>query len=83
MPLTNYLLQSLIGTTLFYAWGFGLWGKLGWLAQLVLAFAIFFLIQVPLSRWWMRRFAFGPMEYLWRTLTYGRLPMIAPAAQPA
>jgi uncharacterized membrane protein YeiB len=32
------------------------------------------LLQVPLSVWWFRRFAYGPMEYVWRVLTYGRKP---------
>ena len=72
MPLSNYLLQTLIGVVLFYHWGFGLWGKLGPALELALALAIFFVIQVPLSRWWLARFQLGPMEYLWRVLTYGR-----------
>jgi uncharacterized protein len=72
MPLTNYLLQTLIGVTLFYHWGLGLWGKVGAALDLVLAVAIFFVIQVPLTRWWLSRFRLGPMEYLWRVLTYGR-----------
>jgi uncharacterized protein len=71
MPLSNYLLQTLIGVTLFYHWGFGLWGKVGPALDLVLAVAIFFVVQVPLSRWWLSRFQIGPMEYLWRVLTYG------------
>jgi uncharacterized protein len=72
MPLTNYLLQTLIAVTLFYHWGLDLWGKVGPALDLVLAVAIFFVIQVPLSRWWLTRFQIGPMEYLWRVLTYGR-----------
>jgi uncharacterized protein len=72
MPLTNYLLQTLIGITLFYHWGLGLWGKVGPGLDLVLAVAIFFLIQVPLTRWWLSRYPRGPMEHLWRVLTYGR-----------
>jgi uncharacterized protein len=81
MPLTNYLLQTLIATTIFYGWGFGLWGKVGPATGLVLAFAIFFIIQVPLSVWWLRRFDYGPMEWLWRLLTYGHRP--APATRTA
>jgi uncharacterized protein len=72
MPLTNYLLQTLIGTMLFYGWGFGLWGRVGPALQLALAFAIFFVIQVPLSMRWFRHFEYGPLEYLWRLGTYGR-----------
>jgi uncharacterized protein len=73
MPLTNYLLQTLIATTLFYGWGFGLWGRVGPALDLVIAVAIFFVLQVPLSRWWLARHELGPMEWLWRRLTYGRL----------
>ncbi len=75
MPLTNYLMQTLIATTLFYGWGFGLWGKVGPALDLALAIAIFFAVQVPLSKWWLSRFELGPMEWLWRRLTYGRAPM--------
>ena len=82
MPLTNYLLQTLIGVTLFYHWGFGLWGKVGPALDLVLAVAIFFIIQVPLTRWWLGRFERGPMEYLWRVLTYGRGALRAAPEQP-
>ena len=75
MPLTNYLLQTLIATFIFYGWGLGLWGKVGPAWDLALAVAIFFVIQVPLSRLWLQHFAMGPMEYLWRLLTYGRAPL--------
>ena len=86
MPLTNYLSQTLMATTLFYGWGFGYWGKVGPALELALAFAIFFVIQVPLSGWWLRRFQYGPLEFFWRTLTYGRPPAMratggAPAAR--
>ena len=72
MPLTNYLMQTAICTTLFYGWGFGLWGRIGPAAQLMLALAIFFLIQVPWSVWWLARHDRGPLEALWSRLTYGR-----------
>jgi uncharacterized protein len=74
MPLTNYLMQTMICTTLFYGWGLGWWGQVGPAAQLALAFAIFFLVQVPLSMLWLRRFRWGPLEYAWRVATYGKLP---------
>jgi len=82
MPLTNYLMQTLICTTLMYGWGFGLWGSVGPAAQLALACAIFFLIQVPLSVMWLRRFEYGPLEYLWRVATYGRM-RFKPVGVPA
>jgi uncharacterized protein len=71
MALTNYLLQTLICTTLFYGYGFGLYGQVGAALGFVLTLAIFAL-QVGWSVWWLRRFQFGPAEWLWRTLTYGR-----------
>jgi uncharacterized protein len=80
MPLTNYLSQTLMATTLFYGWGFGLFGKVGPALGLVISFAIYFLIQVPLSVWWLRRHEYGPMEYLWRRLTYAQPSASQPAA---
>lgn len=71
MPLTNYLMQTAICLTLFQHWGVGLWMKVGPAAGLVLALAIFFLIQVPASAWWLRRRERGPMEALWARWTYG------------
>jgi uncharacterized protein len=74
--LSNYLLQSLICTTIFYSYGLGLFGKVGPAAGTALAVVIY-AVQVPLSGWWLRRFEFGPMEWLWRSLTYmKRQPMV-------
>jgi uncharacterized protein len=82
MPLTNYLMQSVIATTLFYGYGFGLYYRIGPAVGVLIAFAIY-AVQVAYSAWWMARFRFGPMEWLWRTLTYGKAPaMLAPAAPP-
>jgi len=73
--LSNYLLQSLICTTIFYGYGLALFGKVGPSLGLLLTTTIF-LIQIPLSVWWLRRFQFGPVEWLWRSLTYWqRQPM--------
>jgi uncharacterized protein len=72
MPLTNYLMQTLICTALFYGWGFGLWGKVGPAAGFALSLAIYFAVQVPWSLWWLRRHEQGPLERLWSWLTYGR-----------
>ena len=78
MALSNYLFQSLICTTIFYSYGLGLYGKVGPAAGAALTIAIF-AVQIPLSVWWLRRFRFGPMEWLWRSLTYRRLQPMRPA----
>ena len=73
--LSNYLLQSIIGTLLFYSYGFGLLGDVGPAVLLPMTFAIFG-VQLVISPWWLERFRFGPVEWLWRRLTYGGpLPM--------
>ena len=69
--LTNYILQSLIGTWIFYGFGLGYFGSVNPLAGIGLAVGIY-LAQVIASGLWLRRFRFGPLEWLWRTLTYRR-----------
>jgi uncharacterized protein len=82
MALTNYLMQSVIATTLFYGYAFGLFYRIGPAVCVLVALAIY-AVQVGYSEWWMARFRFGPMEWLWRSLTYGKAPaMLAPAAPP-
>ena len=74
MALTNYLLQSLIGTALFYGYGLGHWGmpRAGQLLFVLVVFAL----QVAFSHWWLARLRYGPMEWLWRALTYLQLPTV-------
>jgi len=72
MGLTSYLTQSVVGTFLYYGYGFGLRTTLGFLASVLLA-AVIFALQIAFSRWWLRRFRFGPCEWLWRSMTYGSL----------
>ena len=80
MALSNYLFQGLIFVALFYSYGLGFYGRMRPLVGVALAVLIFPL-QVLLSAWWMKRFRFGPAEWLWRTLTYGKLqPMRLAAA---
>ena len=69
MALTNYLMQTLIGIAVFYGIGLGLGGRLGATYFLPLVLAIL-VGQTLFSRWWLARHRFGPMEGLWRTLTY-------------
>lgn len=71
MALSNYLAQSLFWTWVIYGHGLGLWGQLPVWSQPLLATA-FFAAQVVVSHWWLRHFRFGPAEWLWRSLTYGR-----------
>ncbi|NZA24882.1 DUF418 domain-containing protein [Luteimonas sp. SJ-92] len=82
MALTNYLLQSLAGTLLFYGYGFALWGRIGHAGLVMLALAVFAL-QVAASHWWLARFRFGPVEWLWRWATYGIRPPLRQPAAPA
>ena len=74
MPLTNYLMQTLICTTIFNGWGLGLYGQMGPAAGLALSLAIFWAVQVPFSLWWFKTHDRGPLEALWGRLTYGRKP---------
>jgi uncharacterized protein len=69
MALTNYLMQTVICVTIFYGYGFGLFGKFGAAASTLVAFGIF-LFQIVLSTLWLTYFAYGPMEWIWRQLTY-------------
>ncbi len=72
MPLTNYLLQSLVMGVLLSGWGFGLGAALG-KAQLALLAAAIVAVQIVASRAWIARFGQGPIEALWRRATYGPL----------
>lgn len=83
MALTNYLMQSVVSLWLYDGWGLGLVGKLPPSRCMALTLAVFTL-QIPLSHWWLSRFRFGPAEWLWRSLTYGRAqPMrLVPGSAP-
>jgi uncharacterized protein len=71
MALTNYLSHTLICTTLFYGWGFGLYDRLGRFEQMFVVLGIW-IFQLLVSPIWLARFRFGPGEWLWRSLTYWR-----------
>lgn len=85
MALTNYLMHSLILTTLFYGYGFAQFGRIPRAPQMLLVVAII-AMQALLSRWWLSRYQYGPLEWLWRSITYWqwqslRLPV--PVGEPA
>ena len=67
---TNYLLQTVIATTVFYGHGLGLFGSVTRAEQLGFVVVVW-AVQIVLSVLWLRRFRFGPVEWVWRTLTYG------------
>jgi uncharacterized protein len=73
MALTNYLMQSLVASLVFYGYGLGLFGEVGRATQVGFVVAVF-AAQVAFSHWWLARFHHGPMEWLWRAGTYLRWP---------
>ncbi|WP_204166791.1 DUF418 domain-containing protein [Bacillus sp. CGMCC 1.16541] len=73
LSLTNYLTQSLVFTTIFYGYGLGLFGQLGPFIGFILTI-LFFALQLAASNWWLNYFTTGPVEWLWRVVTYLRFP---------
>lgn len=69
MALTNYLLQTMICVSIFYGYGFGQFGKIGATTATLIALSIF-TFQIVMSTLWLKYFAYGPMEWIWRQLTY-------------
>ena len=69
MSLTNYILQSIVGVTLFYGFGLGLYRYTGATLCLLIALGIFTL-QLLFSRWWLSRHRQGPLEWVWKKLTW-------------
>lgn len=82
MAFTNYIMQSVICTTIFYGHGFGLFGKVPRTGQFGIVVAIW-IFQLMISPIWLRYFQFGPLEWLWRCLTYWQLEPIERKAQLA
>ncbi|MFZ6801284.1 DUF418 domain-containing protein [Undibacterium sp. Di24W] len=74
MALTNYLMQSLVQASFFYGWGMGYFG-LGRAQQLGFAVCVICL-QVLFSHWWLARFRYGPLEWVWRAVTYWQFPVM-------
>jgi uncharacterized protein len=75
MALSNYLLHSIVASIAFLGWGFALAGRFDYAAQLVFVVAVW-VVQLIVSPLWLRRFRFGPAEWVWRSLTYWqRQPM--------
>jgi uncharacterized membrane protein YeiB len=78
MALTNYLCQSIVQSVFFYGYFLGHWGMgRAWQVLFVL---VVFLLQVAFSHWWLAKFRYGPMEWLWRAATYWQWPAMRKTA---
>jgi uncharacterized protein len=69
MGLTTYLVQSVFGTMIFFNYGLGLLSEIGALASFAAGLS-FFILQIVFARYWFRHFSYGPVEWLWRSVTY-------------
>jgi len=69
MTLTNYLVQNIIGLFVFSGFGFGLMHKMPYSYHILLALVVF-ILQIYFSRWWLSKYNYGPVEWIWRELTY-------------
>ena len=80
MALTNYLTHSVVSSMFFFGYGLGNWG-MGRAMQVGFVFAVI-VLQVVFCHWWLARFRFGPMEWLWRAITYWQLPPMRRGDEP-
>lgn len=72
MALTNYVAQSLIGTLFLYGWGLGYLGKITNTYAFIIAIALI-IAQAGLSKLWLKKYKYGPLEWLWRSLTFFKI----------
>ncbi len=79
--LTNYVVQSLIGTFILYGWGLGYLGELRNIYTLLLAIVLI-VVQMIISKWWLSKFYYGPFEWLWRSLTHFKRYPLARQIEP-
>lgn len=82
MAFTNYLVTSMICSTIFYGQGLGWFGELS-RAQLYLVVLAVWALMLAWSKPWLERFNYGPLEWLWRTLARGRPQPMAGGALAA
>lgn len=81
MAFSNYIMQSVIFGFIFFGYGLGYFGRLGAAQALGIGISVY-AMQILFSDWWLTRFRYGPLEWLWRTLMYGvKQPMRKPAIQ--
>lgn len=70
---TNYILQSIVATTIFYSYGLGLYGRVNPFIGLFISI-LMFTLQLAISNYWLRYFQYGPLEWIWRIATYKAIP---------
>jgi len=75
IALTNYILQSVLYSFIFYSYGLGLSGEIGTWQALIVAI-IFFVLQICLSNIWLKHFRFGPLEWIWKSISYWKMHSI-------
>ena len=75
MALTNYLMQSIVLSLIFYGYAGGQYGEISRTPQMLIVLVII-LSQLFFSQWWLNRYRFGPMEWLWRSLTYKEIQVM-------
>lgn len=71
MSLSNYILQSIISFWLFYSIGFGFYGEIPPIGSVIIVVVVY-TMQIFVSKAWLKKYRYGPLEWLWRTLTYGK-----------
>ena len=72
MALTNYLLQTILGITIYYGIGLGFGGNIGPTIFIPVSLGVY-VLQIIYSTWWLKHFNYGPFEWIWRMLTYGKI----------
>ena len=82
LAFTNYLLQTILCTTIFYGHGLGLFGRVPRAGQVAVVIGVW-LLQLFVSPIWLRYFEMGPLEWIWRALTYGTAPPFRRVARAA
>lgn len=81
MSMTNYLFQSVLSTMIFYGYGGGLYGKVTAAQGTLLVFVVF-LMQIAVSSIWLKKFRYGPMEWVWRSFTYFKIQKLRRRENP-
>jgi uncharacterized protein len=82
MALTSYLMQTFFGLLLFYQCGLALFLKTSPAMNVLICIAIF-AFQIVFSRWWLARFQYGPIEWLWRSATFFKWQPLVKGSLPA